>query len=134
MIRKVLGFRNRNVSHFTLEAINKKMAEMKFDREFAEEIMNTFKDRINEDGEKAFQKWFSELHYRLPEEFQDEFLAIKRYRQYAKWIEEEVCKLETETKLSWQQQTEDIKDLDDRARKVQLVIRSRLSDIALELR
>ncbi|MCC2250461.1 hypothetical protein JUJ52_10860 [Virgibacillus sp. AGTR] len=56
----------------------------------------------------------------------------KMYRYYRKWIEDEVVKLENETKLSWEEQTEDIEDLNIKARKTQLVLRHR-SDVVLEL-
>jgi hypothetical protein len=44
-----------------------------------------------------------------------------------------VKELEKETGLSWEIQTEDLRDVNEKARKVQLVIRDRLSNIALDL-
>ncbi|MBM4761198.1 hypothetical protein [Bacillus sp. B15-48] len=132
-MKRLFGFRDRKLKNFTLEKIHAKMMEMNFNRGLIIELVDVFKNRINEHGEAAFRKWFSELDYRLPEEFEDESLAIKIYENYSNWIENEVNQLERETKLSWEQQTEDLIELDEKARKVQLVIRNRLSDIALDL-
>lgn len=134
MIKKLLGFKDsKSLVNITLNNIEDKMYEIGFNKEFTEEIMIFLEKRFNEYGQKEFQEWFNGLHYRIPEEFKDELIAIKIYDRHSPLIEEQVKELEKETKLSWEIQTEDIKNVNKNARKVQLVIRDRLSSIALEL-
>ena len=133
MLWKKLNLKDRKVDKITLENLQMKMNEEKFDKDFKEEIVGVLKQRIEKDGEEEFQKWLSNLHFRVPEEFQDEQTSIRIYEKHHRWLEEEVTKLENETKLSWEIQTEDSENLDDKARKAQLVIRHRLSEIVLDL-
>ena len=134
MIRKIFGFKDgKSLVNITLENIQNKMYEMGFNKGFVEEIMIILEKRFNKYGEKEFQEWFNGLHYRIPEELKDELLAIKIYEKHGLLIEEQVEKLEKETKLSWELQTEELKNINEKARKVQLVIRDRLSGIALDL-
>ena len=134
MIRKIFGFKDgKSLVNITLENIRNKMYEMGFNKGFVEEIMIILEKRFNKYGEKEFQEWFNGLHYRIPEELKDELLAIKIYEKHGLLIEEQVEKLEKETKLSWELQTEELKNINEKARKVQLVIRDRLSGIALDL-
>ncbi|MCT8137689.1 hypothetical protein H1D32_07920 [Anaerobacillus sp. CMMVII] len=131
MLKKIFGFKNL-LDSITLENIQNKLCEMGFNQKFVEEIMNTLEERSNI-GNKKFQEWFYKLNYRLPEEFKDEVFAIKLYDNHRLLIEGEVKKLEKEMNLSWEKQAEDLIDSHEKARKVQLVIRHRLSDIALDL-
>ena len=124
---------NKANDHITLDNIQNKMSEMDFTNEFIAEIVTILEEEINTNGIKEFQKWFNELNYKLPNEFKDEALVINIYEIHPLLIEKEIKKLEKETKLSWEKQTEDLIELNDKARKAQLVIRHRLSDIALEL-
>ncbi|MEB1808504.1 MAG: hypothetical protein LPK26_14635 [Bacillaceae bacterium] len=117
----------------TLQLLQVKMMEQNFDPLLIEELIATFNKRIDTYGEKAFTKWLSKLHYSVPEEFQEEQVAITTYEKYQTWIDEEVEKLENETKLPWQTQTEDLENLDGRARKAQLVLRHRMTELAYEL-
>lgn len=134
MLRKILGFKdNSHLKILTMENLSKKMLEYDFDKDFMKELLMIFHERIKIDGEKNFQKWLYKLHFQVPEEFQDETIAIEAFNKYSEWIEREVKKLENEIKLSWEIQTEDIQHLDERARKTQLVIRDRLSTIVLDL-
>lgn len=134
MIKKLLGFKNKKaLENITLNNIEDKMLEMGFKKEFAEELMIILEKRFNEYGQKKFQEWFNELHFRLPEEFTDESLAIEIYNKHSLLIEEIIKGLEKETALSWEIQAEDLKNANEKARKVQLIIRDRLSSIALEL-
>lgn len=134
MIRKLFGFKDRNVLvKITLDNIQNKMYEMGFYKGFVEEIMIILENRFNKYGKEEFQVWFEGLNYRLPEEFNDEKVVINIYEKHSLLIEEHVKKLEQETKLTWEIQTEDLKNSDEKVRKVQLVIRHRLSDIALDL-
>ncbi|MBU9713557.1 hypothetical protein [Evansella tamaricis] len=131
---KIFGFRDRNaLVNITLDNIQNKMYEIGAHKEFVEEIMYVLENRFNKYGKKEFQEWFNGLNYRLPEEFNDEKVALKIYEKHSLLIEEQVKKLEQETKLSWEIQTEELKNINEKARKVQLVIRDRLSDIALDL-
>ena len=134
MIRRIFGFKDgKSLVNITLENIQNKMYEMGFNKGFVEEIMIILEKRFNKYGEKEFQEWFNGLHYRILEELKDELLAIKIYEKHGLLIEEQVEKLEKETKLSWELQTEELKNINEKARKVQLVIRDRLSGIALDL-
>ncbi|WP_338472631.1 hypothetical protein R4Z10_07810 [Niallia sp. XMNu-256] len=134
MIKKIFGFNDRNpLENITLNNIQDKLYEIGFNKEFAEEIMIILEKRINKYGKKEFQEWFNGLNYSVPEEFKDELLAIRIYEEHSFLIEEQVKELEKETKLSWEIQAEDLKNINERARKVQLVIRDRLSGIALDL-
>lgn len=116
-----------------MDNIESKLYEMGFYKEFIEEIMVILENRFNKYGKEEFQEWFNGLNYRIPEEFNDEKVAIKIYEKHSLMIEEQVRKLEQETKLSWEIQTEELKSLNEKARKVQLVIRDRFSGIALNL-
>ena len=134
MIKKIFVFKDRkSLVNITLDNIQNRMYEIGSNKEFVEEIMRILKKRFNKYGEKEFQEWFNGLHYRIPEEFKDELLAIKIYEKHRLLIEERVKELEKETKLSWELQTEELKNINVKARKVQLVIRDMLSSIALDL-
>lgn len=117
----------------TVIDLENKMIRAGYDEGFIQEILAVCKKRINKYGQKEFQHWLYDLNYKLPEEFQNENKAIHIYENYSPWIEEEIIKLENETKLSWEEQAEDIKDIDLRARKAQLVIRHRLTDVTFDL-
>lgn len=125
--------KNRIYSKFTLENLERKMKEEGFDKGCIADLMSVFKTRISKYGREEFQKWIYYLDFSVPEEFQDEETAIRFYLKHRQWIESEVMKLEKEIKLSWEIQTEDLENLDDRARKAQLVIRDRLTGIVLDL-
>ncbi|MFC0091669.1 hypothetical protein ACFFJI_12260 [Allobacillus sp. GCM10007491] len=124
---------NKNLDNISLNNLEKKMNEKGFDDDFIKEIIQAFKQRIDKQGEKQFKNWLVNLHFNCPDEFQNEEKAVQVYDKYCSWIESEVNNLEDETKLSWERQTEDIKELDEKARKTQLVIRHRLSEIVLDL-
>jgi hypothetical protein len=130
---KKLNLKDKKVDRITLEKLEMKMNEEKFDKDFKAEIVSVLKERMEKGDEEEFQKWLSNLHFRVPEEFQDEQTSIRIYERHHQWLEVEVTKLEKETKLSWEIQTEDSANLDDKARKAQLVIRHRLSEIVLDL-
>lgn len=132
MFKKLFGFKDRHVN-ITLDNIKNKMYEVGFDKEFVEDIMIILEKRFHENGKEKFQAWFYGLNYKLPEEFHDEIVAIKIYEKHSQLIEEQIKMLEKETKLSWDIQSEDIINMNEKARKVQLVIRDRLSGIALDL-
>lgn len=90
------------LANITLDNIQNKMYELGFYKEFVEEIMIILEKRFNKYGKEEFQDWFYGLNYRLPEEFNDEITAIKIYEKHSLLIEEQVKKLEKETKLSWE--------------------------------
>ncbi|HEY4552895.1 MAG TPA: hypothetical protein VIG80_06850 [Bacillaceae bacterium] len=126
-------FHNKDLNKLTLENIEHAMVQNEFDRGLIRELIIVFKKRVNQDGDERFRRWFSELHYQLPKEFESEAAAEQLYNMHSGWIESETKKLERETKLSWEEQTEDIKHLSVRARKAQLVVRHRLTDIYWDL-
>ncbi|RST72477.1 hypothetical protein D4T97_015555 [Siminovitchia acidinfaciens] len=125
--------RKRDLSMITLYNIEKVMTQYGLDSGLAQEILDVFQKRIERSGENEFQAWYSNLNYRTPEDFQNEEEAAKLYESYSSWFEQEVSKLEKETGLPWQEQTEDIATLNEKARKSQLVLRHRLSEINWDL-
>lgn len=125
---------NKNaLNNITLPNIEKKMREEEFDSEFIDELISIFQKHNAEENQKEFQTRMYNLHYRLPEEFQEQETCNRFYQSSARWIEDEVSKIENEIKLSWEVQTEDIQELDENIRKTQLVIRHRLSEIVYDL-
>ncbi|WP_051388453.1 hypothetical protein [Virgibacillus salarius] len=128
-----LGVENKKLDGITLYTLEQKMIDKKFPENLIEELLVEFNKIINERGERGFQKCLVNLNYQVPEPYKSELNAEKMYGYYRKWIEDEVVKLENETKLSWEEQTEDIEDLNIEARKTQLVLRHRISDVVLEL-
>ena len=134
MIRKIFSFKDRHSLHqITLKNIQEKMYKIGFNKQFTEELMVFLQNIFDVYGDKRFQQWFIRWHYRIPEEFKDESLAVKLYEKHSLLIEEHIEALEKGTKSSWEIQTEDLKNIDEKARKSQLVIRNRLWDIALDL-
>jgi len=123
-------FKKNNVSLNNLENM---MVAYEFPPGLIEEILADFKKRIEKYGEQPFHIWYSNLHYSIPEEYQDANKAEHIYDTYHAWMENEVEKLESETGLPWEEQTADIQSLNEKAKKTQLVIRHRLSEIQLDL-
>ncbi|WP_044641359.1 hypothetical protein [Risungbinella massiliensis] len=132
-IKRYLGMANQNLDNITLPNLEQKMRQEQFDENVIQEILTLFQKRIDTDGQAEFQTWLCNLHYRLPEEFQNEIVATQIYDKCLNWIEQEVKKLKNETKLTWEEQTEDIQSLSFKARKAQLVIRHRLSEVVFDL-
>ncbi|MFC0015253.1 MULTISPECIES: hypothetical protein [Allobacillus] len=133
IVKDTLWMDNKNLNNITLNNLENKMNEVGFDDDFIKEIIQVFKQKIVEQGEREFQQELVNLHFKCPGEFQSEEKAVQTYDKYHSWLESEVKNLENETKLSWEKQTEDIEELNEKARKTQLVIRHRLSEIVLEL-
>ena len=125
--------RSKKEKQITIHNLALKMKAEQFDNDFIESVLAVFQVRVSKNGEREFQNWIRNLHYRLPEEFQEETTAIQLYEKCEHWIENELAKLEDETKLSWETQAADLNQVDEKARKAQLVIRHRLSEIVLEL-
>lgn len=132
-VKNFLGGKRNHLRKITLDNIEQMMIQHEFDKGFIEEILAVFEKRIAMHGEKEFQNWFHNLCFKIPEEFQNEKESVGIYRKYSSWMEREVRKLESETGLSWEEQTADIMYFNAKARKAQLVIRHRLSEIALDL-
>ncbi|SHH80555.1 hypothetical protein [Virgibacillus chiguensis] len=88
---------------------------------------------FDEYGKSVFQTWIANLNYQVPEPFRKEEKAEQIYESFTEWMEDEVIKLENETGLPWEEQAEDLANLSIKARKAQLVLRHRISDIVLEL-
>jgi hypothetical protein len=117
----------------TIHAIKYSMVTENFDPKVIEELLSMLENRLKRDGDELFQQWFRNLNFSVPEEYQDEAIAKEFYQHHSEWIENEINMLEEEVLLSWQEQSEDLIGLEDEARKVQLVIRHRLTDIYLDL-
>ena len=82
MIKKIFNFKDKSLVNITLHNIQNKMYVIGFNKEFVEVIMIILEKRFNDYGEKEFQEWFNGLHYRIPDEFNDELLAIKIYEKH----------------------------------------------------
>lgn len=132
-IKDMFWMEDKNLERLSLKNLKQQMKENQFDPNFIHELSAAFETRINTQGEAEFKKWLKNLHFKVPEEFEGEKEALQVYEKYQSWIDEEVTKLEDETGLPWERQTEDIQHLNHKARKAQLVIRHRLSEIVLEL-
>lgn len=129
----LLNSKNKNLTKITVSNLEQKMKAEKFPEKLIEELLIEFNKMINEQGEVEFQKQFTNLHYQVPDLFRSELKAEKIYKDYQNWIEDEVVKLENETNLSWEEQTEDIEELIIPARKAQLVLRHRITEVVLDL-
>ncbi|GIP64823.1 hypothetical protein J32TS6_33780 [Virgibacillus pantothenticus] len=128
-----LGIESNNLAGITLHHLEQKMKDEKFPEKLIEEILLEFNQIINQQGEKGFQKWLTNLHYQVPDPFSSELKAANIYSNYRNWIEDEIVKLERETELTWEEQTKDIESFNIKARKAQLVLRHRISEIVLDL-
>lgn len=124
---------SNNIDNLTMENLDMGMKKIGLSASFAADIISSLQSRLNSQGEEAFQEWLANLHFKLPEEFQDEQIAKQLYIKHQSIIESEVKKLEKETKLGWEIQTEDIEHLHNQARKTQLVIRHRLTEVVMDL-
>lgn len=126
-------FSRRKLAGNTLANLEKMLIAYEFPPGLRSEILDDFQKRMDKDGTRQFNIWYGNLHYSTPEEYQDEMRAEKIYDSYPSWIEKEVDILEKETGLPWEEQTNDIPSSSEKARKVKLVIRHRLSEIQLDL-
>lgn len=133
LIKSLLDTTNTDVANVTLDSIEKAMLQNGFPKALIEEITLFFKNRIDLYGEEIFQEWFGNLHFSLPEEFQGEREANQFYHRYSSWIEKELKKLEAETGITWQKQSEDLGHISDGARKTQLVFRHRITEVYYDL-
>jgi len=132
IFKKISGL-EKQLNKINLEILEQKMVEEKFDENLKQELLLLFRKRIEERGEKEFQTYLYNLHFRVPEEIRNERESTLLYEKSSLWIEEEVKKLEKEIGLSFEEQTKDIENLNIKARKTQLVIRHRLYEIVLDM-
>lgn len=70
------------------------MMNKKVDQQVMTNWLQVFVHRIATEGEKSFQQWLANLHYRCPEELQEEALAIELHEHSSLWIEAQIVKLE----------------------------------------
>lgn len=117
-----------------LEKIKQQMLDLNMDNAFVDEVISFLRQGEERVGQERFQQWLHEADYSIPLELQRDERWIELYDRHQEQIEEEVKKLEVETKLPWQEQTEDVSELEEKARKVVLVVRHRVSGAILELR
>ncbi|MEI5908032.1 hypothetical protein WAK64_13305 [Bacillus spongiae] len=132
-IKDIMWLDTKDLSNLTLAKLEQKMKEENFEENLLTNVIEVLKQRLVEFGEKDFQEWLYNLNFKCPDEFQDERFAKDIYEKSQFWIEEEILKLEKETKISWEVQAEDLKEFQEKARKIQLIIRHRLSEIVLDL-
>lgn len=125
--------KNKLLAMLNLENLEKKMQRSGFPEKLIEEIIDDFKVVKNERGDKKFSEWMYKLNYKIPEPYQDEVKAENIYTKHKTWIERENVKLEDETELSWQEQSADLTHVSTEARKAQLVLRQRISDLVLNI-
>ncbi|MGM0847019.1 MAG: hypothetical protein ACQEUT_18840 [Bacillota bacterium] len=130
---KDLFRRNDELSNLTLQNIEDQMIHSEFDEDFRKEIMSLLINRHFQYGEEGFQEWLYQLHFQLPAELENEGYSLSIYQRSKNWFETEIKKLQIETGLSWEKQAEDLRTLDHRVRKVQLVTRHRLAEVVLDL-
>lgn len=121
------------LNKITLEKIEKGMEHYEFSEFVQEVLIGMFKERIQQYGEDEFKMYMYNLHFTVPQEIADERIAIQLYDRNQYWFEKEVKKLESELNLSYEEQSEDLEHLHVKARKVQLVIRHRISGIILDI-
>lgn len=134
----VLGMKNKEKKNELLAMLNLHNVEMemnraKFPKELIEEIIGDFNIIKNERGESGLSEWMYNLHFQIPEPYQNEITAENVYTNYGDWIEREIMKLENETELSWQEQSADLRLVSMEVRKAQLVLRHRISDVVLNV-
>lgn len=133
MVLKSIWFNLTTSNKITLHNIEKTMNNRGFDVKFIDGLLYSFKKRIEVYGEDHFRRWIYNLNYTLPEEFHNKETCLSVYERTTPWIEEEISSLENETKLSWNEQAADLNAEDERVRKVQLVIRHRLTEIISDI-
>src|SRR5699024_3114987 len=109
------------------------MKKEKFPEKLIEDTLDEFNKIINELGEQEFREWLVNLHFQIPEPFKNELRAEEIYNNYENWVEREIVNLESETNLSWEKQSEDIANVNIKARKTQLALRHRISEVVLDL-
>ncbi|WP_070120881.1 hypothetical protein [Bacillus marinisedimentorum] len=133
IVKDILWLDTKNLSNLTLPQLEQKMKEEGFHESVIKDLISVLQEKLIKIGEQDFQKWLYHLNFQVPDGLQNEKSAAEFYEKHHFWIEDELVKLEEETKLSWDVQSVDLKKLDVKARKAQLVIRHRLSEIVLEL-
>ncbi|MCA1066139.1 hypothetical protein QTG56_25370 (plasmid) [Rossellomorea sp. AcN35-11] len=133
MVLKSIWFNLTTANKITLHNIEEMMTNEGFDVKFIDGLLYSFKKRIEVHGEDQFRKWICELNYTLPEEFHNKETCLSVYERSSEWIEEEIRRLEAETRLSWTEQAADLEIEDERACKVQLVIRHRLTEVISDI-
>lgn len=138
IIYDLLGIENKKLKKKLLATLNldnlkKEMKRSEFPQGLVTEMLTHFNHVIDEHGENGFSEWMYNLHYQVPEPYQTISTAENVYTKYEEWVEGEIVKLESETKLSWQEQSADLTHVSIEARKAQLVLRQRISDLVLNI-
>ncbi|MFD1020838.1 hypothetical protein [Thalassobacillus hwangdonensis] len=113
--------------------LNEQMVKVGIDQQVIHEWLHLFRKKASEIGEDGLVDWLHKLNYGTPEPYVNEQCAIDFYHRHEQWVKQTVAKLEQEIGLPWEVQAEDLSELDIRARKAQLVIRQRVTDIVLDL-
>jgi len=127
------GMENKNLDELTIYNLKLGMKKEKFPEKLIEDTLDEFNKIINELGEQEFREWLVNLHFQIPEPFKNELRAEEIYNNYENWVEREIVNLESETNLSWEKQSEDIANVNIKARKTQLALRHRISEVVLDL-
>lgn len=131
---RFLGMENKNhVNKLTLANLEQEMENEEFPKVLIKEIVAHFNMMINEKGDEKFKHWIFNLHFQILEPFKNELKAENIYNKYEDWIEREIVKLENETDLSWQEQSADLEKVNLKARKAQLVLRHRMTEVVLNV-
>lgn len=121
----------RFISH---EEIIEKLYEMRIHPVVIRELFQSFQEQIKQSGAEAFSSYLHNLHFQIPEKFKSEQVACELYAKCSQWFDEEVLKLEKELQIPFSVQTEDLKHVSSKVRKVQLVLRQRVTEAVIELK
>ncbi|WP_026691006.1 hypothetical protein [Alteribacter aurantiacus] len=117
----------------TFAKVQEKVEE-RFDPLVAKEVIAILEERRIVLEDKGFREWLRDLNFDVPGELSEKGAAITLYDKNPGWFEREVKRLEDESERSWRVQTEELEQLDERARKAQLVVRERLTEIVWEIK
>ncbi|MEH7235151.1 hypothetical protein [Bacillus sp. JJ1562] len=132
-IKDTIFHDNTDYTIVTLENLEKMMEQNEFDPSVTKELLTIFQERINKGGEEQFQRWLGKLQFMVPEEFKDEQIATEFYRKHSSWIEQEIREMEEDTEIPWEDLSEDLYELNVEARKAQMVLRDRISELFFDL-
>lgn len=134
---KIGGFNQQkyqeSLNKITLEKIEKGMEAYKFPANIKADLLTFFHERVRQQGINEFRLYMYNLPFTVPQEIENERIAKALYEENEAWFEAEINNLEDALQLTFEVQSEDLNHLHVAARKVQLVIRHRLSEITLDI-
>lgn len=75
------------------------------------ELVQSFKEQIEQNGEEVFSAYIQNLHFHVPKKFRNEQIACELYEKCSEWFDKEILKLEKELQVPFSVQTEDLKHI-----------------------